>query len=56
MWSTYIILLCDRKHANYELSVHVPLMIRVPWKPASAGKHTQSLTELLDIYRTVVSL
>ena len=44
------------KHANYELAVHVPLMIRVPWKPDSAGKHTQSLTELLDLYRTVVSL
>jgi iduronate 2-sulfatase len=44
------------KHANYELSVHVPLMIRVPWKPASAGKHTQSLTELLDLYRTLASL
>ena len=68
------------KHANYELAVHVPLMIRgkiailfsirlavrlanpksitvaVPWKPASAGKHTQSLTELLDLYRTLTSL
>ena len=36
--------------------MHVPLLIRVPWKPASAGKHTQSLTELLDLYRTLVSL
>jgi arylsulfatase A-like enzyme len=38
------------KHTNYELAVHVPLIIRVPWKPASVGKHTQSFSELLDLY------
>ena len=32
------------------------ITVAVPWKPASAGKHTQSLTELLDLYRTLTSL
>jgi len=31
-------------------------MIRVPWKAASVGKHTTSFVELLDLYRTLVSL
>ena len=45
------------KHTNYELAVHVPLIVRVPWKQASsAGKHTGSFTELLDLYRTLASL
>jgi hypothetical protein len=36
--------------------VHVPLLLRVPWKAAtSAGRHTASFTELLDLYRRRVA-
>lgn len=30
--------------------------MRAPWLPASAGKHTQSVVELLDLYRTISAL
>eukprot|EP01065_Artemidia_motanka_P032739 TRINITY_DN39723_c0_g1_i1.p1 TRINITY_DN39723_c0_g1~~TRINITY_DN39723_c0_g1_i1.p1 ORF type:complete len:725 (+),score=213.33 TRINITY_DN39723_c0_g1_i1:61-2175(+) len=43
------------KHTNFELAVQVPLLIRAPWT-GSAGMHTQSFTELLDLYRTVSAL
>jgi hypothetical protein len=36
--------------------VHVPLLIRVPGKPASAGAHTETVVELLDLYRTLSAL
>ena len=44
------------KHTNFDLSVHVPLLIRAPWLPASAGRHTQSAVELLDLYRSIAAL
>ena len=44
------------KHTNADLSIHVPLIIRAPWLPASQGKHTQSYVELIDLYRTISSL
>jgi len=44
------------KHTNFDLSVHVPLLIRAPWLPASAGAHTQSAVELLDLYRSIAAL
>lgn len=44
------------KHTNFDTSVHVPLIIRVPWKPHSVGARTQSVVELLDLYRTLASL
>jgi hypothetical protein len=28
----------------------VPLLIKVPWKPASHGQRTASLTELVDLH------
>lgn len=43
------------KHSNLENAVQVPLLIRDPGSP-SAGRHTQSFTELLDLYRTVSAL
>jgi iduronate 2-sulfatase len=44
------------KHTNTDLSVHVPLIMRAPWLPASVGKHTQSFVELVDLYRTISAL
>jgi iduronate 2-sulfatase len=45
------------KHTLWESSLHIPLMIRAPWKAqTSAGRHTSSMTELIDLYRTIVSL
>ena len=44
------------KHTNSDLAIHVPLIMRAPWLPASAGKHTQSYVELIDLYRTIASL
>lgn len=41
------------KHTNFELAVHVPLLVRAPWKPAAAGRHTQSFVELLDLYKSL---
>ena len=43
------------KHTNFEPAVQVPLLIRAPWLPQSAGKHTQSFIELVDLYRTVAA-
>ena len=37
-------------------SVHVPLMMRAPWIPASVGARSQTAIELLDLYRTLASL
>ena len=44
------------KHTNWERAIHVPLIIRAPWKKASVGQHTQSFVELVDLYRTMISL
>lgn len=44
------------KKTNTELCTHVPLLIRVPWKGASVGKHTAVKAELVDIYRTLAEL
>eukprot|EP00054_Salpingoeca_dolichothecata_P025590 m.180243 g.180243 ORF g.180243 m.180243 type:complete len:326 (-) comp25410_c0_seq8:109-1086(-) len=44
------------KKSNFDLTVRVPLMIHVPWKPASHGKRTGSLTELIDVFPTLAAL
>ena len=45
------------KHTNFDLSAHVPLLMRVPGKAASsAGRHTETVVELLDLYRTLGAL
>ena len=36
---------------NFELATRVPLMVHVPWKPASFGQHTSTPVEIIDIYR-----
>lgn len=42
------------KTSNFELDAHVPLLIAAPG--AAAGRRTESLTELLDLYPTLVDL
>ena len=44
------------KKTNAELAVHVPLLIRVPWKESSRGKRTTVKAELIDLYRTLADL
>jgi len=44
------------KKTNTELAVHVPLLMRVPWKLKSLGKRTQVKAELIDMYRTLAEL
>jgi arylsulfatase A-like enzyme/gamma-glutamyl-gamma-aminobutyrate hydrolase PuuD len=44
------------KHSNFDLAVHVPLMVRAPWIPASVGARSETAIELLDLYRTLASL
>lgn len=44
------------KKTDTELAVHVPLLIRVPWKQASLGWRTTVKAELIDMYRTLADL
>lgn len=44
------------KRTLWENAARVPLIIRVPWLPGSAGKRATQLVELVDIYRTVCDL
>lgn len=44
------------KMANFEMSTHIPLIMRAPWKTNSTGKQTQVLAELIDVYPTVSAL
>ena len=44
------------KYTNFELSTRTPLLIRAPWKPRSAGKSTEALVELVDLYPTIAAL
>jgi iduronate 2-sulfatase len=40
------------KQTNFEAATLVPLLIKVPWKPASQGQRTSSFTELVDMHPT----
>jgi len=42
------------KHANFETSVHVPLVIRAPGMPT--GRSTAALSEFVDLYPTLCEL
>lgn len=42
------------KHALYELSIHVPLIVKAPG--AAVGAHTNALVDLADLYPTLSAL
>lgn len=44
------------KRSNWELATRVPLIIRAPWIPNSAGKRSNALVELVDLYPTICDL
>ena len=44
------------KKSNFDLVVRVPLLVHVPWKPASQGQSTEALVELVDVMPTVSRL
>ena len=44
------------KFTNYEHSVRVPLLVKVPWISGLAGKIIGAPVELIDIYPTAASL
>ena len=44
------------KFTNFEIANRVPLMIRAPSIPSSAGKVVNRVVELVDVYPTVVEL
>ena len=44
------------KMTNFELGVHIPFIIRAPWKAASVGQHTKALAEAVDLYPTLAEL
>ena len=44
------------KQTEFELATRVPLIIAAPHKPASHGKRTDALAELVDMHPTVQSL
>ena len=45
-----------QKFTNWETGVRVPLIIRDPSLPASHGKRSMALVELLDVYPTLADL
>eukprot|EP00038_Savillea_parva_P000752 m.98441 g.98441 ORF g.98441 m.98441 type:complete len:681 (-) comp10258_c0_seq1:18-2060(-) len=44
------------KKTDTELAVHVPLIVRVPWKTQSIGQRTTVKAEIVDMYRTLAAL
>ena len=44
------------KMTNFELGVRIPLIIRAPFYPTSAGKESSVLAEMVDIYPTLADL
>ena len=44
------------KMTNFELGVHIPLIIRAPWIASSVGGETAVLAEMVDMYPTLAAL
>jgi iduronate 2-sulfatase len=53
---TFHIVDCREKKANFELTNRVPLIIRAPGFPASAGKRTTVFYDHVDLYPTLAEL
>ena len=45
-----------QKFSNFEHGVRVPLIIRAPWLPQSAGTRSRALAELIDVLPTMAGL
>ena len=45
-----------RKMSNFELAVRVPLLIFVPWRPASHGVRSARIVEAVSLYQTIAEL
>ena len=43
------------KMTNFELGVHIPLIIRVPWMQHSVGRESAVLAEMVDVFPTLAS-
>jgi iduronate 2-sulfatase len=44
------------KMTNFELGVHIPLIIRTPWIASSVGRETAVLAEMVDMFPTLAAL
>jgi arylsulfatase A-like enzyme len=44
------------KETNFNLAAHVPLMIRAPGIPSSAGARTSAMAEVVDVFPTMIEL
>ena len=44
------------KFTNFELGTRVPLIMRVPWKPAAANATADAFAELIDVFPTLAEL
>jgi arylsulfatase A-like enzyme len=44
------------KYTNWETDARVPLVVRVPWKPATRGQRTSAIVEQIDMYPSLAEL
>ena len=44
------------KQNNFDLVARVPLIVKVPWLPATHGVRSQALVEIVDLYPTALEL
>ena len=44
------------KYTNWETDARVPMLVRVPWKPAAQGKRTSAIVEHVDLYPSLAEL
>ena len=44
------------KQSNFDLVARVPLVVHVPWLPASQGTQSSALVEIVDLFPTTLDL
>lgn len=44
------------KYTNWETDARVPMLVRVPWKPAARGARTSAIVEHVDLYPSLAEL